>query len=147
MKKGIDFIGVGVGTIIFNKDGKVLLAKRGLKAKNEVGKWEFPGGGIKFGETSENAIKRECKEEFDIEIKIIEFLFFFDDILLEEKQHWVFPSYISKLKSKIVKIQEPDKCEDFKWVMLSEIDIKTISNATKSIYNKFIEKYGIDKVF
>ena len=62
MKKGIDFIGVGVGAIIFNNEGKVLIAQRGLKARNEVGKWEFPGGGVKFGEICENAIKREVKE-------------------------------------------------------------------------------------
>lgn len=147
MKKGIDFIGVGVGTIIFNEEGKVLIAQRGLKVRNEVGKWEFPGGGVKFGETCENAIKRESKEEFDIEIKIIEFLDFFNDILSEEKQHWVFPSYISKLVSGLTKINEPDKCLNFKWVKLSEICIETVSNATRSIYQKFIEKYGIDKVF
>lgn len=38
MKKGVDYIGVGVGAIILNDKGEVFLAKRGLKAKNERGK-------------------------------------------------------------------------------------------------------------
>lgn len=42
IKKGVVFIGVGVGAIIFNAQGEVLIAQRGLKARNEVGKWEFP---------------------------------------------------------------------------------------------------------
>jgi len=147
MKKGIDFIGVGVGTIVFNEEGKVLLAQRGLKARNEIGKWEFPGGGVKFRETCENAITRETKEEFDIEIKIIESLDFFDDHISEEKQHWVFPAYISKLAGGVAKINEPDKCQDFKWVKLSEICLEDVSNDTRLICQKFIEKYGEDKVF
>ncbi len=55
MKKGIDYIGVGVGAIIFNTDGKVFLARRDRKARSELGKWEFPGGGVEFGETLEHA--------------------------------------------------------------------------------------------
>jgi ADP-ribose pyrophosphatase YjhB (NUDIX family) len=56
MKKGVDFIGVGVGAIILNDEGKVFLAKRGHKAKNERGTWEFPGGGVEFGEKLVDAI-------------------------------------------------------------------------------------------
>ena len=63
MKKGVDYIGVGVGAAIFNREGKLFLTLRGKKAKNERGKWEIPGGGVEFGETFEQALKRELKEE------------------------------------------------------------------------------------
>jgi len=36
MKRDVDYIGVGVGTIIVDNAGKVFLAKRGEKAKNEL---------------------------------------------------------------------------------------------------------------
>jgi len=35
MRKGIDFIGVGTGALVFNSDAKVLIAQRGHKANNE----------------------------------------------------------------------------------------------------------------
>jgi hypothetical protein len=41
MKKGIDYIGVGTGAIIFNKDGTLFLAKRGKDARNETHKWDL----------------------------------------------------------------------------------------------------------
>lgn len=147
MQKGVDFIGVGVGAIIFNNEGKVLIAQRGQKAKNDVGKWEFPGGSVEFAETLENAIKREIKEELDIEIKVIELLHVVDHFLIEKKQHWVAPSYIAKLISGVAKINEPEKCSNFKWVNFSQIDPSTLSSPSRSNYKKFIEKYGIDKVF
>ena len=66
MKKGIDYIGVGSGAIIFNRVGKVFLAKRGREARNESGKWEFSGGGVEFGERLEDALVREVREEYGL---------------------------------------------------------------------------------
>ena len=66
MKKGIDYIGVGSGAIIVNREGKVFLAKRGRDARNESGKWEFPGGGVEFGERLEDALVREVREEYGL---------------------------------------------------------------------------------
>lgn len=59
MKPGKDYIGVGCGVIIFNKEGKVFIAKRGFGARNERGKWDFPGGSVELGEKCEDAIKRK----------------------------------------------------------------------------------------
>ena len=60
-------IRVTCGIII--KDGKVLAARRSAKMKLPL-KWEFPGGKMQAGETEEECLKREIKEELDIEISI-----------------------------------------------------------------------------
>ena len=87
MKQGIDYIGVGVGAAILNKERKLLITLREKAAKNERGKWEIPGGSVEFGETFEQAVKREIKEELGIEIDIIELLGICDHIIPEEHQH------------------------------------------------------------
>lgn len=56
-----------VAAIIF-KDNKLLIAKR----QND--KWEFPGGKIEKGETSEKALERELYEEFEINSKVNDFV-------------------------------------------------------------------------
>lgn len=147
MKRGIDFIGVGVGAIIFNEEGKILVAQRGPKAKNEKGKWHFPGGSVEFGETCEAAVVREIKEEFAIDIKVLELLHVVNHILPDEHQHWVSPQFISKHVSGIPKIQEPDKCLQFKWLKFLEINFEELTMVSKSNYLKFAEKYGMKKVF
>jgi len=43
MKRGVDYIGVGVGAIIVDERGRLFFARRGPSAKNERGRWEAPG--------------------------------------------------------------------------------------------------------
>lgn len=63
-------IKVVCGALIFQN--KVLIAQRA--AGDSIGKFEFPGGKIESGETKEEALIREFREELAIEIKNIRFL-------------------------------------------------------------------------
>ncbi len=117
---GKDCIGVGVGACIFNEDGQILLALRGKKAKNEVGKWEIPGGAVEFGETIEQALKREIKEELGVEIELIELLQLCDHIIPDDAQHWVSPTYICKIIDGDPRNLEPGKCDRLGWFSLDE---------------------------
>ena len=61
------FVPVASGVIV--KNNKILI---GLRAEGDsgAGMWEFPGGKIELNESSENAIKREMREELDIEVTV-----------------------------------------------------------------------------
>lgn len=131
MKRGVDYIGAGIGAIIVNDDGEFLLMKRGKKAKNERGKWEFPGGGIEFGDTMHDTIKKEMHEELGIEIEIIDHLPPIDHIIHEEKQHWLTSCVIAKIKNGVPKIMEPEKCDELGWFTLEEIEKMSLSIATQ----------------
>lgn len=62
-----------VAIAIIHKENKYLLTERiGNDPDDPPGGrvWHFPGGGIEFGETIEVALKREIKEELNLEIVI-----------------------------------------------------------------------------
>lgn len=63
---------INVVAAIIKKNNQILIAQR-LKG-DFAGQWEFPGGKIENGETSEEALKREIIEEMEIEINVEEFL-------------------------------------------------------------------------
>jgi mutator protein MutT len=106
---------VGVGAIITDSQGRLFLARRGIKAKNERGLWEFPGGSVELGETMAAALRREMREEFGIEITVGELLDVVDHILKQEGQHWVSPTYLCTITSGEPHIMEPEKCAEIGW--------------------------------
>ena len=61
-----------IAAIIVN-DGKVLITQR-KPTDRFPNKWEFPGGTIEDGETPEECLKRELKEELDIDVDVGEYL-------------------------------------------------------------------------
>ncbi len=85
---------IKVTAAILIKDDKIIIAKR--KADDYLAeKWEFPGGKIENNETPEQCLKRELKEEFDIDVTVGEHLgssiYHYDHIsieLLAYRTHW-----------------------------------------------------------
>lgn len=141
MKKGVDFIGVGIGSIIINKEGKVFASLKGPKSRNERGKWEFPGGAVEFGETLEASVVREMKEEFGIEVEIMDTLGTINHILPEEKQHWVTMGFVCKIKKGVPKIKEPHKSEKIGWFSIEELTKMDMSVITKARVEALKRKY------
>jgi mutator protein MutT len=115
MKRGVDTIGVGVGAVIVDARGRLFLARRGPEAKNERGLWEFPGGSVEFGETLAQALQREMREEYGVEIAVGDLLDVVDHILPDEGQHWVSPTYVCTIVSGRPTICEAGKCTEIGW--------------------------------
>ncbi len=58
-----------VSAAIIYRDGQVLVGQR-RKADRHPLKWEFPGGKVEAGETPQDALVRELREELRIEAKV-----------------------------------------------------------------------------
>jgi len=130
MKRGKDYIGVGVGIVVFNDEGKIFITKRGQACANDRGKWEIPGGGVEYGEMREDAVVREIKEENDIDVEVLEELQTSDHFSPEEGLHWVTTSFICRYVGGEPKIMEPTKCEEIGWFSIEDaekLDLSGIS--------------------
>ena len=69
-----------VSALIFSKDGKLLMGKKNpVKGGVYPDCWHLPGGGIDEGETLEQALKREIKEEVGLDISS------YNPVLIPEK--------------------------------------------------------------
>jgi mutator protein MutT len=121
MECGLDYVGVGVGAVIVDDQGRLFLARRGPKAKNERGLWEFPGGSVEFGEKLAEALQREIREEYDLQIAVGELLDVVDHILIDEGQHWVSPTFICTIVAGEPRIAEPEKCTEIGWFLPDEM--------------------------
>ena len=59
---------IEVVAAVIHKDGRILATQRGYGEFKD--KWEFPGGKMEAGESREEALRREIREELDTEINI-----------------------------------------------------------------------------
>ena len=117
MKRGKDYIGVGVGIVVFNDEGKLLITKRGQACANDRGKWEIPGGGVEHGELRSDAVKREIKEEYCTDVLGYEFLGF-RDVHRNNKgkdTHWISLDFKVHIDRTQAKIGEPEKIDEIGW--------------------------------
>ena len=80
--RGINIKDIEVVAAIIIKDGMVYATRRGYG--DFKGWWEFPGGKTEAGESLEDALKREIKEELDAEIKVGELL---------DTVEWDYPNF------------------------------------------------------
>ena len=100
---------VRVVAAIIIENGKVFATQRGYGEFKDG--WEFPGGQIEPGETPEEAIVREIKEELDTEVEVIELL---DTVEYDYPNfHLSMGCFICKIKSGDLVLKEHEAA---KWL-------------------------------
>lgn len=105
---------LNVYVIPFFKD-KVLILKR----KNNL--WEFPGGGVEFGEHPETSAKRETFEETGLKVKELKLLGITSAVYDKEgkKKHSVYIIYLSHVDSDEFKLSSEHI--EGRWVTVDEL--------------------------
>lgn len=115
---------VGIGALVL-KNGKVLLGKR--KGSHGAGEYGFPGGHLDFGESYEEGVRRECREEAGIEIENIRFLCL-SSVRQYKDKHYVDIGFVADWKSGEAKVLEPEKCEFWAWYDLDNLPSPLFGN-------------------
>ncbi len=64
--------------VLIERDDKLLMAQR--KREPKMGYWDTPGGFVDVGETAEETVIREVKEETTLDVKIVSYLGSKDDL-------------------------------------------------------------------
>ena len=106
---------IRVSAAVIHKDGKIFATQRGYGEYK--GKWEFPGGKREEGESGEEALYREIREELDSKVKIEKLICTTDYDY--PTFHLTMDVYLSTLiEGKLTLLEH----EDAKWVSLDSID-------------------------
>lgn len=106
---------IKVVAAIIQKENKILATKRGYG--EFINMWEFPGGKIESGETKEEALIREIKEELNIEINVDKFAI---DIEYQYPNFYLFMScFMCSIKEGSIELLEHN---DGKWITKEELN-------------------------
>lgn len=117
-----------VAAIIID-NGKVFATQRGYGEFKDG--WEFPGGKVEEGETPQEALVREIREELDTEIEIRKFL---DTVEYDyPKFHLSMDCFICKIKSGDLVLKEHEAA---KWLTKETLDSVDWLSADKGLVEK-----------
>jgi len=134
-------IRISVITACHDGAGRYLISKRSQQCRDEQGKWEpVAGGGLKFGETVEEAARREILEECGAEALELEYIGYRDVFReIDGKQtHWIAFDMRAKIDPLQASITEPHKCDEQRWVTIGELEFM---DDLHSQYPAFLAKY------
>lgn len=126
-----------VGALIFNPQGKFFL----MRSHKWRDKWIIPGGHIELGESFEQALKRELKEETGPDIYDIEFISFQEfifDKAFWKKRHFIFFDFSCKTDSTEVKLNSEG--QEHVWISLEEAQKFPIEPYTKYVIEEYMKK-------
>lgn len=141
--KGIHFTGISVVFLCHDGNGNIVMNRRSINARDEHGKWDIGGGGLKFGETIEACLAREIKEEYCADIIHYEFLGYRDVHRIHEGKptHWIALDFIVQLDPSAVAIGDPIKMDEIAWFTLDSLPSDTERHSqAPAFWNKYIEK-------
>jgi 8-oxo-dGTP diphosphatase len=116
-----------VSAALIIEQGKILVTQR--KPGDSHGLlWEFPGGKVKEGEEPREALRRELKEELDVEV---------DPGMIFDAAFYSYPEYPILLLIYYCRIEKgslkPIGCHDLRWVNLRELETLPMPPADEPI--------------
>lgn len=126
---------VGVGAVII-RDGRILLERR----RNDPGKgkWSIPGGIVELGESTEEAVMREVKEETGLDVDNPELIDVVNNVTGDEKgrieYHFVIIDYSVRLKGG--KPKASSDAEELKWVPLENVEEYDLTRTFREFFQR-----------
>jgi phosphoglycolate phosphatase len=122
---------VTVGALIFNAADEVLM----IRTHKWSNLWGIPGGKIKWGEPAVDALRRELKEETDLEVEDIRFVLVQDCIHSKEfyrDAHFVLLNYTCRCVGK-PEVKLNDEAREFRWVKMDAAIEMPINQPTRKL--------------
>jgi 8-oxo-dGTP diphosphatase len=130
---------VGVGAIVLDGD-RVLLVKRAHEPLK--GEWSVPGGAVDVGETLEEAIRREVREETCLDIEVGPIVDVLDRIRYDPdgrvKFHYVLVDFVCRPVGGT--LQCASDAEEATWAERSDLGRYGVADATISVIDKAIAR-------
>lgn len=132
-----------VGALIFNRAGEVLM----IRTHKWSNLWGIPGGKIKWGEPSEDALRREIKEETGLDVTDIEFILVQDCIHSREfyrDAHFVLLNYTCRCNGR-PRVKLNAEARESRWVTLAEACKMQLNMPTRVLINAVMKRRGREK--
>lgn len=104
---------------ILIKDDKVLLIRH---QKGENTYWLLPGGGVDYGETMEESLKREFSEECNIDVEVKDMVFISQGIAPDKSRHIIHMNFAVEYIGGELRVGDEGILKEVRYLPIEDID-------------------------
>lgn len=139
-------VGVGIGVMML-RNGKLLLGKRhddpakAASLLKGAGTWTMPGGKLHFGETFEQAARREVMEETGMTLGALKVICVNEDMV--EGVHFITIGLSAEDFAGEPQVMEPDEITEWRWFDLNDLPSPLYFPSAKVLKNYKQNKFYI----
>ena len=133
--------GTGLGVMLFNDEGKILLIKRNddaVKAASDMhleGTWTLPAGKIKNGETIFEAARRKAMQEVNLNIDDLSIISIADDI--NEYAHFITLGILARMWNGEINLGDTEEQVEYDWFDINDLPIN-LCEPSKNIIDNYL---------
>ena len=130
-----------VGGLIFDGAGRVLM----IRTQKWSNLWGIPGGKIKFGESSVDALGRELKEETNLDVTDIRFVLVQDCIRSREfyrEAHFILLNYTCRARGRTPTVTLNYEAQEFQWMTMAEAMRLALNQPTRVLLEAVTKNEG-----
>lgn len=134
---------ITVGALIFNRKSQILF----VKSNKWKGQYGIPAGKLHYGEKIIDGLKREVKEETNLEVYDLKFLLRQEIINPKDffkKSHFVSLNYTCKAKNTSVKLN--NEAQSYKWIAAENSLKLKLNKPTKELMQYYLKTINEDKI-
>jgi phosphoglycolate phosphatase len=126
-----------VGALLYDGEGKLLI----VKTHKWGHRWGIPGGKIRRGESSLDALRREIREETGLEVGEPRFVMVQDSIDSEEflrPEHFLLLNYVVRVSPGDVLLN--DEAQEYRWVSAAEALMLDLNRPTRTLLDEALRQ-------
>ncbi len=132
---------VGVGAVVV-RGGRALIIKRAHEPRR--GEWSLPGGLLELGESLQDAVRREIKEETSLDVSVGPILETFDRVHRDEagriRYHFVIVDFVCWADEG--EAMPGSDADDVAWVTGSELEAYGVNAHATAVINQGLKTSG-----
>jgi nucleoside triphosphatase len=125
-----------VGALIVNNQGQILL----VKSYKWGDRYTVPGGHIELGERSQQAVKREIKEEVGLDVEPVKILMVQEAVFPRDyikHEHYIFMDYLCRAVSSDVKVDNKE-IQEYLWISPNGALQLDLESFTRNLVNEYL---------
>ncbi len=129
--------------VVIREGGQIVLIRRSTEPSK--GRWTFPGGVVRVGESLRHAVRREAQEETGLQVEVLDAVAAVDALVRDEDGRIRYHYVIVDLAARPVggSLRAGSDASDARWVSLTELPQLDVTESAADVFRRALPRWPV----